>query len=75
MQGKSPAYDGSWAAKEIATDKGPDSMNEKCPKNLVCCHKRLYINACAGHDSFPLTVYHYGAMMSLFISQSLLSRT
>ena len=25
------------------------------PENLACCHKRIYVNACAAHDSFPLT--------------------
>ena len=59
-----PAYEGSLAAKEIATDKGVDSVNETWPENLACCHKRLYFSACAAHDSFPLTVYHYGAIMS-----------
>ena len=29
-------------------------MNEKWPENLACCHKRIYLNACAAHDSFPL---------------------
>ena len=55
MQGKPPAYDGSLAAKEITTDKRADSVNEKWPENLACCHKRLYLNACAAYDSFPLT--------------------
>ena len=56
MQGKPPAYDGSLAAKEITTDKRAHSVNEKWPENLACCHKRLYLNACAAHDSFPLNV-------------------
>ena len=51
---KPPAYDGSLAAKEITTDKIADSVNEKWPENLACCHKWLYLNACAAHDSFPL---------------------
>ena len=54
MQGKPPAYDGSLAAKEITTDKRADSLNEKWTENLGRCHKRLYLNACAAHDSFPL---------------------
>ena len=49
-----PAYDGSLAAKEITPDKRADSVNGKWPENLACCHKRLYLNACAAHDSFPL---------------------
>ena len=56
MQGKPPAYDGSLAAKEITTDKRADSVNEKWPENLACCHKRLYLNACAAYDGFPLRV-------------------
>ena len=51
---KPPAYDRSLAAKEITTDKRVDFVNEKWPENLACCHKRLYLNACAAHDSFPL---------------------
>ena len=54
MQGKPPAYDRSLAAKEITTDKRADSMNEKWPENLACCHKLLYLNACTANDSFPL---------------------
>ena len=54
MQGKTAAYDGPLAAKEITPDKRADSVNEKWPKNLTCCHKRIYLNACAAHDSFPL---------------------
>ena len=57
MQGKPPAYDGSLAAKEITTDKRAHSVNEKWPENLACCHKRLYLNACAAYDSFPLNVH------------------
>ena len=30
-----------------------DSVNEKWPENLACCHKRIYLNACAAHDRFP----------------------
>ena len=56
MQSKPPAYDVSLAAKEITTDKRAHSVNEKWPENLACCHKRLYLNACAAHDSFPLNV-------------------
>ena len=56
MQGKPPAYDRSLAAKEITTDKRADSVNEKWPENLACWHKRIYLNACAAHDSFPLNV-------------------
>ena len=55
MQGKTAAYDGPLAAKEITPDKRADSVNEKWPENLACCHKRLYLNACAAHDSFPLS--------------------
>ena len=51
---KPPAYDGPLAAKEITPDKRADSVNEKWPENLACCHKRIYLNACAAHDSFPL---------------------
>ena len=57
MKGKSPAYDGSLETKEITTDKRADSVNEKWPENLTCCHKRLYLNACAAHDSFRLNVH------------------
>ena len=57
MQDKPPAYDGSLAAKEITTDKRAHFVNEKWPENLACCHKRLYLNACAAHDSFPLNVH------------------
>ena len=57
MQGKPPAYDRSLAVKEITPDKTADSVNEKCPENLACCHK-LYLNACAANDSFPLTLSH-----------------
>ena len=56
MQGKTAAYDGPLAAKEITPDKRADSMNEKWPENLACCHKRIYLNACAAHGSFPLKV-------------------
>ena len=55
MQGKTARiYDGSLAAKEITPDKRADSVNEMWPENLACCHKRLNLNACAAHDSFPL---------------------
>ena len=56
MQGKPPAYGGSLPAKELTTDKRADSVNEKWEEDLVCCHKRLYLNARAAHDSFPLNV-------------------
>ena len=51
---KPPAYDGSLSAKEITPDKTAYSVNEKWPEYLACYHKRLYLNACAAHDSFPL---------------------
>ena len=51
---KPPAYDGSLAAKEITPDKRADSVNEKWPENVACCHKRIYLNVYAAHDSFPL---------------------
>ena len=51
---KPPAYDGPLAAKEITPDKRADSVIEKWPENPACCHKRIYLNACAVHDSFPL---------------------
>ena len=51
---KPPAYDRPLAAKEITPDKRADSVNEKWPENLACCHKRIYFTACAAHDSFPL---------------------
>ena len=54
MQGKTNAYDRPLAAKEITLDKRADSVNEKWPENLACCHKRTYLNACAAHGSFPL---------------------
>ena len=54
MQGKTAAYDGPLAAKEITPDKRADSVNEKWSENLACCHKRIYLNACVAHDSFPL---------------------
>ena len=57
MQGKPRAYDGSLEAKKITTDKRADSVNEKWQENLACCHKRLYLNACAVHHSFPLNVH------------------
>ena len=51
MEGKTT---GSLAAKEITTDKTADSVNEKWRENLACCHKRLYLNACAAHAwQFP----------------------
>ena len=53
---KPPAYDGPLAAKEITPDKRADSVNEKWPENLACWHKRIDLNACAAHDSFPLSV-------------------
>ena len=53
---KPPAYDGPFAAKEITPDKRADPVNEKWPENLACCHKRIYLNACAAHGSFPLKV-------------------
>ena len=31
-----------------------DSANEKWPENLACWHTRIYLNACAAHDSFPI---------------------
>ena len=45
------------AVKEITPDKGADSVNEKWPENLACCHKRIYLNACAVHNSFPLKLF------------------
>ena len=56
MEGKPPAYDGSLPAKELTTDKRADSVIEKRQENLVCCHKQLYLNARAAHDSFPLNI-------------------
>ena len=56
---KPPAYDGPLAAKEITPDKRADTVNEKWPENLACCHRRIYLNACAAHDSFPLTSFSY----------------
>ena len=53
---KPPAYEGPLAAKEITPDKRADSVNEKWTENLACCHKRIYLNACAAHDSFPLII-------------------
>ena len=47
-------YDGALAAKEITPDKRADSVNEKWPENLACCHKRIYLNTCAAHDSLTL---------------------
>ena len=38
----------------ITTDKRADSVNEKWPENLACRYKRIYLNACAAHGSFPL---------------------
>ena len=57
MQGKTAAYDGPLAAKEITPDKRADSVNEKWPENLPCCHKRIYLNACAARDSFKASRY------------------
>ena len=48
-------YGGPFAAKEITPDKRADFVNEKWPENLACCHKRIYLNICAAHDSFPLS--------------------
>ena len=51
--------------RKTTTDKRADSVNEKCPENLACCHKRPYLNACAAHDSFPsrksICLIHLGA--------------
>ena len=56
MQGKTAAYDGPLAAKEITPDKRADSVNEKWSENLASgCHKRIYLNACTAHDSVPLS--------------------
>ena len=57
-EAKLPTYDGSLAAKEITTDKQADSVKEKWSENLACCHTRLYLNACAAHDSFLLSTTH-----------------
>ena len=58
---KPPAYNGPLAAKETTADKRADSVNEKWPENLACCHKRIYLNACAAHDSFHLShLYEFG---------------
>ena len=59
MQGKPPTYDGSLAAKEITAVKRGDSVNEKWPENLACCHKRFYLNACAAYDSFPFGTFWF----------------
>ena len=56
---KPPAYDGTLAAKERTLDKRADSVNEKWPENIACCHKPIYLNACAAHDSFPLNWQYY----------------
>ena len=53
-KGKPPTYDKPLAAKEITPDKRDDSANEKWSEKLSCCHKRIYLNSCAGHDSLPL---------------------
>ena len=42
--------------RDYCTEKRADSLNEKWPENLACCHKRLYLNACAAYDGFPLRV-------------------
>ena len=31
-----------------------DSVNEKWPEKLACCHKRIHLNACTDHASFLL---------------------
>ena len=40
--------------RDNSRQKPVDSVNEKWPENLACWHKRIYLNACAAHDSFPL---------------------
>ena len=75
---KPPAYDGALTTKKITPDKRADSLNEKWPENLACCHKWIYLNACAVHDSFPLIkeerkmvnyLFHYNVdvCMGLFV--------
>ena len=57
MQGKTARI---WCVfggeRDYCTEKRADSLNEKWPENLACCHKRLYLNACAAYDGFPLRV-------------------
>ena len=38
-------------------------MNEKWPEKLACCPKRIYLNACAAHDSFPLKLSRLEALL------------
>ena len=40
-------------------------MNEKWPENLACCHKRIYSNASAAHDSFPLSCWSVESNLAL----------
>ena len=63
---KPHAYDEPLAAKEIIPDKRADSVKEKWPENLACCHKQIYLNACAAHDSFPLITDTILNMMTHF---------
>ena len=51
MQSKAPAYGETDNARQIRAY----SANETWPEDLACCHKRIYINACAARDCFSLT--------------------
>ena len=42
MQGKTARI---WRAFGGERDKREDSVNEKRPENLACCHKRIYLKA------------------------------
>ena len=44
--------------RDNSRQKPVDSVNEKWPENLACWHKRIYLNACAAHDSFPLMSFN-----------------
>ena len=45
-------------------------MNEKWTENLACCHKRIYSNACAAHDSFPLSCWFVESNLALNFSKT-----
>ena len=59
FKAKPPAYDGPLAAKEITPDKRTDSANESGQTTWYVA--RIYLNACAAHDNFLLTLPWYAA--------------
>ena len=63
-----PAYDGSLAAKRLLQTKELIPWAKRGQKTWHVTTNDFFFSACAAHDSFSLTVYHYGAIMSLIIS-------